>query len=204
MNKIKVLIFVLSSFAVLLLTADMFYLPFRAADRRILKNSYITPAGEYGIWRKPYNNIPGHFHSGIDFKNPGSRPGEIEPVFSCSRGKVISVLNNGSSSSVIIRHSHNGGYIYSTYTHVCDIVVNPGDSVSHRSVIASFIDKPHLDIWGEYLNHLHFEILKTEPVYIGIKENEKTYISYSIECRSSKQLNELFYNPRLFFIFDMH
>ncbi|MFO8062793.1 MAG: M23 family metallopeptidase [bacterium] len=204
MNKIKVLILLISSLTVLILTADMFYLPFRASDRRVLKDRYITPSGEYGIWRKPYNNIPGHFHSGIDFKNPGSRPGEIEPVFSCSSGRVVSVLNNGSSSSVIIRHRHNGGYIYSTYTHITDIVVSPGDSVSHRSVIASFIDKPHLDVWGEYLNHLHFEILKKEPMYIGIRQNTKTYLSYSIECRTGKQLNELFYNPRLFFIFDMY
>ncbi len=179
-----------------------FYLPIDVKNRRILKSSYITSVGEFGILRKSYNNIPSHFHSGIDIMNPGKKPGEINPVFACAEGKVISVLKNKSSSNVIIKHNLNDGRtIYSTYTHIVDIVVEPGDTVNHFSVIASFIDSEKLDKWGEYLDHLHFEILKIPPKFIGIRDNRQTYLSYSIDCKQIEELFEKFYNPILFFIY---
>ncbi|MEO0282043.1 MAG: hypothetical protein ABIN05_06825, partial [candidate division WOR-3 bacterium] len=53
------------------LITDIFYLPIDVENRRVLKSFYINPEGDFGIWRKPYKGIKGHYHTGIDFKNPG-------------------------------------------------------------------------------------------------------------------------------------
>lgn len=202
MKKKKVFSLMLCLLIPFLLQALTFYLPADIGNRRVLHGSDITPAGQFGIYRKPYNNIDAHYHTGIDIRNPGSTPGEINAVYASAEGTVISVLSNGSSSNVIIRHRiEDGRIIYTAYTHVSDIVVQPGDTVTHHTVIASFIDSEKLGKWGEYLNHLHFEFLKSPPKYIGYREGRKTYLSYSIDCKNREQLYEMFYNPILFFIY---
>lgn len=202
MKKNKVISIIICIAVPFLLQALTFYLPADIGNRRVLNSHNITPAGQFGIYRKPYNNIEGHYHSGIDIKNPGKKPGELNAVYASAQGTVISVLSNGSSSNVIIKHKlEDGRIIYSTYTHISDIVVQPGDSVTHHSVIASFIDSQKLGQWGEYLNHLHFEILRVPPKYVGYRKGNKTYLSYSIDCKDTDMLYEKFYNPILFFIY---
>jgi len=183
------------------LIADAFYVPISVAERRILKESYISPAGEFGIWRKPYNKIKGHYHAGIDFKNPGKMSGAIEPVYACANGIVFSAYKNKSSSYVIIEHNlRSGSKVYSTYTHISDIVVSVGDTVNEFTVIGSFIDKQNLDKWGEYLNHIHFEMLKTKPKSIGKADGKEIFASYSIDIAKKSELGKFFYDPKIFFI----
>ncbi len=180
--------------------ATSFYLPFQAEDRTKFLKEYITPAGNFGIWRKPYNSLKGHYHAGIDFANPGEKTGDIQPIFACSYGKVISLHSNGPSSFIIISHKmQSGSTVYSVYVHVADIMVSIGDTVTPYSVIASFIDADKLDKWGEYLNHLHFEMLREKPKYGGKHKGKDFYTSYSVTCKSIEQLNKLYYNPELFF-----
>lgn len=202
MRKNKVLYLIaFIAFTFSSLAGSLFYLPFQSEDRRTFKQEYITPAGQFGIWRKPYNSIQGHFHAGIDFVNPGKKKGDIQPVFACYYGKVVSIHRNGSSSFIIISHNiDNGKTIHSVYVHVDDIVVEPGDSVTPYTVIASFIDANKLDKWGEYLNHLHFEVLRADPKDGGYYKGKRFYSSYSIDCRTRDKLNRLYYNPELFFI----
>lgn len=180
--------------------AKKFYLPFSAADRRKFSFSYVTESGKFAVWRKPYNGIKGHYHAGLDFRNPGRKKGACEAVYSSAAGKVISVHKNGPSSFVIIKHNIEGGRtVYTAYTHINDIVVSPGDTVDHLTVIGSFIDRKGLDKWGEYLNHIHFEILKIPPKYAGLEKGRKVYTSYSVDCISRFDLYDKFYNPELFF-----
>ncbi|PIP14354.1 MAG: hypothetical protein COX48_01315 [bacterium (Candidatus Stahlbacteria) CG23_combo_of_CG06-09_8_20_14_all_34_7] len=181
--------------------ADVFYVPIAIENRRILKDDYITSTGEFGIWRKPYNNLRGHYHTGIDFKNPGKKLGAIEPVYACANGIVFSIYSNRSSSYVIIEHNlRTGKKVYSTYTHISDVVVAIGDTVNHFTVIGSFIDHRNLDKWGEYLNHIHFEILKTIPKLAGIVNERKIYTSYTIDIIKKSELTNYFYDPKIFFV----
>jgi len=205
MKKNKGFILILSVFFFIPLLsdffADAFYLPISVENRRILKQSYISPAGEFGIWRKPYNKIRGHYHAGIDLKNPGSKSGAIEPIYACASGVVLSVWSNRSSSCVIITHNlRAGGMVYSAYTHISDIVVSAGDTVDQYTVIGSFIDRPKLDKWGEYLNHIHFEMLKVRPKSAGRVNGREIYASYSIDILRKNELNKFFYDPKIFFI----
>ncbi|MGE3063305.1 MAG: M23 family metallopeptidase [bacterium] len=181
--------------------ADVFYLPISVEERRIFKSEYISPAGEFGIWRKPYKKIRGHYHTGIDLKNPGRMSGALEPVFSCANGIVLSASSSKSSSYVIIEHNlRSGDKVYSVYTHISDIMVSPGDSVNHLSVIGSFIDYQKLDKWGEYLNHIHFEMLKTRPKTAGFANNREIFSSYSIDITKKSDIEKFFYDPKIFFI----
>jgi len=182
------------------LFAISFYLPINIPNRRILTKSIIEPAGDFGIWRKPYRGMKGHFHAGIDIRNPNRSIGAIEAIYACAEGKVISVYEHGPSSTIIIKHKHHDKFIYSVYTHIADIVVEPGDSVNQFSVIASFIDKPQLKKWGVFFNHLHFEILKIAPKYDGKINGRDTYSSYSTQCKTLDILHYYFYNPKYFFI----
>ncbi len=185
------------------LNALTFYLPFQCENRRILKRAYITSCGDFGIYRKQYSGIPPHYHSGIDFKNPGGKPGDVEVIFASAEGKVISILNSNASSNIILKHNiDNNRVLFSTYTHICDIVVLPGDTVNKHTVLGSFIDAPRLDKWGEYLNHLHFEIMKVQPKYIGKRNGYDTYLPYSIDCTDKDTLYKYYYNPILFFIIE--
>lgn len=180
---------------------DIFYLPIDVENRRILKSKYISSCGDFGIWRKPYKKINGHYHAGIDLSNPGSKKGALEPVYACGNGIVISTIGSGSSSVVIIKHKlRNGDNVYSAYTHISDIVVSVNDTVNEHSVIGSFIDFAKLDKWGEYLNHIHFEILKVMPKNAGMRGANQIYSSYSIDFVNKKMLNEHFYDPKIFFI----
>ncbi|MDD3803088.1 MAG: M23 family metallopeptidase [bacterium] len=181
--------------------ADVFYLPINVSERRILKEKYICLAGDFGIWRKPYNNLKGHYHTGIDIKNPGEFSGAIEPVFACANGVVLSVNSSRASSYVIVEHNlRSGGRVYSAYTHISDIMVSPGDSVNHLSVLGSFIDHQKLDKWGEYLNHVHFEMLKAYPKKVGTANNRDIYSSYSVDITKKSEISKYFFNPRIFFL----
>ncbi len=199
MKKNKVLLITIFLILYINIYCIKFYLPINVENRKIFKQSYLTNVGDFGIWRKPYNGLKGHYHTGIDFKNPGKSVGDLQPIFACAEGKVISIYSHGPSSTIIISHNLGNKYVYSVYTHVSNIVVLPGDTVDHYTVIASFIDKPHLDTWGEYLNHLHFEILKIRPKYAGKYKGYDTYSSYSVSCFTKRDLFEKFYNPEIFF-----
>jgi len=180
--------------------AKKFYMPFSTNNRNKFSWSYVTQSGNFAVWRKPYKGIKGHYHAGLDFKNPGKRKGAVEAVYASAKGVVYSLHKNGPSSFVMIKHNLEGNRtIYSVYTHINDIVVSVGDTVDYTSVIGSFIDKKGLDKWGEYLNHIHFEILKTAPKFIGNENGHPVYSSYSIDCISRFDLYDKFYNPELFF-----
>lgn len=205
MKKNKVLFFLLFYLFILKihsnLITDIFYLPVDIPDRRVLKKSYITQKGEFGIWRKSYKNIMSHYHTGIDFKNPGKKAGQIEPVLSSGIGIVKSVIKNGPSSCVIIEHTlRNNKKIYSVYLHITDITVKINDTVNEKSIIGTFIDHTKLDKWGEYLNHLHFEMLKVPPKFIGFEKNDSLFYPYSIDVRSKSELVEKYYDPTIFFL----
>lgn len=185
------------------LTADIFYLPMDVEDRRVLKKFYINTEGDFGIWRKQYKGIKGHYHTGIDLKNPGNKKGALEPIFSCGVGVVKSVIKNGPSSTVIIEHTlRNNKKVYSVYIHISDIMVNINDTVDEKSVLGSFIDYKNLDRWGEFLNHLHFEILKVPPRFIGINNKDSIFNSYSINITKKKEIDDYYFDPKIFFIRD--
>ncbi|MEO0237999.1 MAG: M23 family metallopeptidase [candidate division WOR-3 bacterium] len=183
------------------LITDIFYLPIDVENRRVLKSFYINPEGDFGIWRKPYKGIKGHYHTGIDFKNPGSKKGALEPIFSCGIGIVKSVIKNGPSSTVIIEHTlRNNKKVYSVYLHISDIMVNINDTVDEKTVLGSFIDYKNLDKWGEFLNHLHFEMLKVPPKFVGFDRGDSIFNSYSINIKRKDEIDDFYFDPKIFFI----
>lgn len=203
-NKVLFLIF-LSIFLFLKtfpeLVTDIFYLPIDVENRRVLKPSYINSSGDFGIWRKPYRGINGHYHTGIDFKNPGNKKGALEPIFSCGVGIVKSVIKNGPSSTVIIEHTlRNNRKVYSVYLHISDIMVSPNDTVDEKTVLGSFIDYKKLDKWGEFLNHLHFEMMKVPPKFVGMDRGDSIFNSYSIEIKKKNIIDDYYFDPKIFFI----
>ena len=155
--------------------------PFRQADFKEFK-SRLT--GRFGDYRK--SNVPGHKHSGIDIK-----AGFSEQVFAIGEGRVVDVFGKFPNKTVFIEHRDNRGKIfYSSYVHLENITVKPGDVVNSSTSLGRIFNIKELGASGfNTLPHLHFEIRKDIS-----DSGEATY-----NCMTKEELNRYFIDPVTFF-----
>jgi hypothetical protein len=175
-------------------------IPILSEDRQDISNIHLTEIGKFGLLRKARNNIPEHYHTGIDIKRP-NHDYESEPIFPVANGIVISKRTDGPYANLIIEHEIKGQKIWTLYEHISGIQVNVTDSVDSTTRIARFMNKDELNRYGWQFDHFHLEIIKIKPQRINPpKENpERFYNSYSLVCYSMDDLQKYYFDPISFF-----
>ena len=176
-------------------------IPILLGDRQDISNIHLTEIGKFGLLRKARNNIPEHYHTGIDIKRP-SHNYESEPIFPVAMGIVISKRTDGPYANLIIEHEIKGLKIWTLYEHISGIQVKVDDSVDSTTRIARFMNKDELNRYGWQFDHFHLEIIKIRPQRTNpTKENpERFYNSYSLVCYSINDLQKYYFDPISFFI----
>ena len=129
------------------------YSPFNDKNRRnllLLKRRKVSGFGEY---RNTY--IPGHKHSGVDFKGKYK-----EKVYAVGNGQVIDIHLNFPFKTVVIAHFDfkRRKIFYTSYKHITQVKVNVGQWVSKQTLLGRLFTKKENLKAGYSINHLHFEI----------------------------------------------
>lgn len=133
---------------------NSFFSPFREPAREAYQTLRARAYGYYGDYRRTH--VAGHRHGGTDLKG---RPGE--PVYAAGIGRVAYRYWPFPNETVVIRHRlPDGETIYTVYTHIVDIGVNPGDPVTPDTVIGRLFNKEEMKRARFSNPHLHFEIRK--------------------------------------------
>jgi len=176
------------------------YVPIKQQNRQTIENIKLTNIGEFGLVRKSRPQVPSHLHTGIDILRP-TKNYKDEPVYSISKGKVISKRDDGPFAQLIIEHQTNGRIYWSLYEHIAGIKVNVGDSVDFDKPIARFMTQKELNQFGWQFDHVHLEILKIKPIRIKpeVGYPQRLFNSYNLVCFTKKELENYYYNPFNFF-----
>jgi len=187
---------------ILLCSSDFksdYKLPINSSDRTKTANLKLTEIGKFGIQRKERPGIPSHYHTGIDIKRPSNNYKD-EPIYPIFEGIVISIREDGPYAQLIIEHKSNHKF-WTVYEHIAGIKVDLFEKVSSNTPIARFMSRSELDKYGWQFDHFHFEILKVQPIKLKPDKSkpERLFASYTLSCRSIKELNTYFYDPMSFF-----
>ncbi len=147
----------------------------------IAKQELTQLACGYGLRKNPYHQ-GNYFHRGIDLVAPRGTP-----VLASAPGKITDVrksnLEMGEGNVIVIDH---GNGFKTRYTHLGEINVKPGQSVTRGAVIAT------IGISGGSISpHLHYEVLKNnkhvDPIeYImeGVTSNDYKILHYRANLKN--------------------
>ncbi len=180
-------------------------MPICLEDRQDISQIHLTKIGQFGLVRKARNNIPEHYHTGIDIKRPNNNY-DTEPIFSIAKGKVISKRTDGPYANLIIEHEINGRKLWTLYEHISGIKVNVSDMVDTDTPMARFMNTDELNRFGWQFDHFHFEIIKFKPMRIIPDKNnpERFFNSYTLICYNIDDLHKYYFDPIEFFKINMN
>lgn len=144
----------------------------------------------YGVVRRDSKGNPRN-HQGFDYYAPTGTN-----VMSVGDGVVYNIESNhyAYGNNVIIRHNREGGYIYSLYAHLKDVipdirkgqVVKKGDIIAHAGTTGNAQDMTGAD------QHLHFEA-RTSPAHqmgLGGKESPNNIVATKFRSADPKAANQ--------------
>jgi len=181
-------------------TGQEWLLPVRAGDRKSWQDVRLTDIGRYGLRRRERPGIPGHLHTGVDFKRPGGNYRD-EPVFPAGPGVLVSLRTDGPFAQAIVEHRLDSvRYIWTVYEHIAGILVALHDSVGPRRPLARFMDRTELDRYGWQFDHLHFEVMriKPNPANGDRRRPARKYQTYGLSCHTAAELDSCYFDPREF------
>ncbi len=122
---------------------------------RPITSGYVT--SNYG-WRFHPTLGYSRLHNGIDVSTSGS----AVPVYPTASGMVVNIVRKSScgGNMVYIHHRINGKNYTSVYMHLRNIYVNPGQSVTANTQIATMGGDPSIEYWDGCSTgqHLHFTL----------------------------------------------
>lgn len=117
---------------------------FAALERRVFSR--------FGDGRTSF--VRGHLHSGLDLA--GQEGDVVKPV---CRGTVIDVHLAFPHTTIVVQHVDvDGARWFSTYKHVADVSVVPGQEVDRSTRLARLFRADEQRRAGWARTHLHFEI----------------------------------------------
>jgi len=133
-----------------------FYTPF--ADSTRLQYAAITDRliSRYGDYRS--SAIKGHRHAGIDLHGKYS-----EPVYAVGAGTVEGIYGGFPNRVLVIKHYlATADSVYSAYTHIEEVRVQPGDYVDQDTCLGRIFNAEELQRSNfNCACHLHLEIRKS-------------------------------------------
>jgi hypothetical protein len=156
----------------------------------------LSPIGQFGLQREARPGVPAHYHTGIDILRPNSNY-HNEPVFPTNNGTIVSIIDDGPYSQIVIEHVFENHKFWSVYEHIKVVVTEINREVSWNDTIGFFFNKEELHRYGWQFNHVHFEINKIEPLKATPTEKKpvRYYKTYAIVCYTKDELNARLENP---------
>ncbi len=131
-----------------------FFVPFQDDARDAYSTFRKRCVGYYGDYRR--TRVAGHRHAGVDMKGKAG-----EAVHAVGNGRVAYRYWPFPNETVVVLHQlPDGEKIYSVYTHIVDIRVNPGDPVDRNTVIGRLFNEVERKRARFSFPHLHLEIRK--------------------------------------------
>jgi murein DD-endopeptidase MepM/ murein hydrolase activator NlpD len=179
--------------------AQTWYIPANYKNVTNVNQIRLTKIGDFGLLRKARPGVPKHYHTGIDIQRPDTNYVN-EPIFPACSGEIISIIDNGPYSQMIIEHKLETDTLWTVYEHFHVLKKEIGLKVTPVDTIGYYFNKTELNKHGWQFDHFHFEVNKIKPMPINpTKENPKRYFkSYCLICYNEKQLNERLFNPLVF------
>lgn len=126
--------------------------PFDEPDREQLQTLRARVGSGFGAHRSSY--VRGHKHAGVDLD---TTPGEA--VLAICPGEVVDVHLAFPHTTVVVAHRMADGSLrHSSYKHVTELQVRPGDRVHAQTRIGRVFDAAEQQRAPWRTNHLHLEI----------------------------------------------
>jgi murein DD-endopeptidase MepM/ murein hydrolase activator NlpD len=175
---------------------SQWYIPASYSDITEISNIKLTAIGHFGLLRKERPNVPAHYHTGIDIVRP--KPNYYhEPIFPSLSGEVVSIIDDGPFSQIIVKHFYNGRNYWSVYEHLHVKLRNIGITVNPYDTLGYFFNIDELNRYGWQFDHFHFEINKIEPQLIKptAKNPKRVYRTFAINCYTKEELDQRLENP---------
>jgi hypothetical protein len=172
------------------------YLPLDFPNRTAVDNVKLTTIGKFGRLRTARPTVPSHYHTGADIRRPDSNYA-FTPVHPAHEGTIISVLDKGPFSQIIIEHSTDGDTVWTAYEHIHVLKFRAGTPVSPFDTIARLFDKTELSKYGWQFDHLHFEVIKKRPPRLAASKTapDHRYTTFAITCYTEQSLHERLCDP---------
>jgi hypothetical protein len=168
---------------------SQWYLPANYRGVADPQKMQLTKIGAFGLLRKARPTVPAHYHTGIDIMRPDSQY-DKQPIFPAKDGVVVSILDEGPFSQVVIKHTDNNRTYWSVYEHLHVRINKINISITPFDTIGYFFSKDELNRYGWQFDHFHFEILKLEPPKFktaGVN-SLRNYKTFGILCFSREDL----------------
>ena len=163
---------------------DKWRLPFNVSDRQNVASIKIISI--FGDHRDSY--YKGHIHTAIDI-NPAMPKTKLIDVYAMANGVVCSIHLGENQKTVVVKHKlKNGSTMFTSYKHLKEVYVKTGDFVSPETKLARLFTNEESKKYGGDYHHLHLEIRKKFD----------DYGCASWLTMNKAQLNDRFYNPRIF------
>ena len=164
--------------------AQNWVLPFEADNRKSISSIKIISI--FGDHRDSF--LKGHIHTAIDI-NPSKPKTKLISVYPMANGVVCSIHLGENQKTVVIKHKLKDGQIsFTSYKHLKEVYVNPGQQVNINTKLARLFTKEESKKYGGDYHHLHLEIRKKFD----------DYGCASWLTMNKEQLNNRFYNPQVF------
>jgi murein DD-endopeptidase MepM/ murein hydrolase activator NlpD len=183
------------------LTVVDWFLPIAARDRQSLDAVRLTGIGAFGRFRAARPSVAAHLHTGADFMRPTNDYAN-SPVYPAAAGKVISFREDGPFTKVVIEHLlPHGEKCWTVYEHLQNLRIALGQTVSPTQPIGRFMTRAELDRYGWQFDHLHFEVLKTNPQRQKVNDKNPNwqFSTYTLICTTPELLGLHYENPLAFF-----
>jgi len=178
---------------------SQWYIPANYTNTDKPEEIKLTQIGGFGLLRKARPNVPAHYHTGIDIRRPGTNYFN-EPVFPARDGEVVSIIDDGPYSQVVMKHVYENSIYWTVYEHIRVNVKEIGKKLTVHDTIGFFFNRSELDKYGWQFDHFHFEIIRVEPVvFIPNKKYPlRHYRTYAITCYTKEELNTRLESPLQF------
>jgi hypothetical protein len=165
--------------------------PLDTGKRTEWNSLLVTSRGGFLAERVAYAHLKVHIHTGVDLQNR-HRGGPGEAVYAVAKGKVHDVKIQAQGTRVTVRHLlANGEIVYTSYIHVGGVRARKGRWVDSGTVLARRFNREELKKYGDFYNHLHFQVHKARFV-----------AEHTVNSKTREEVKERFYDPK--FIFNNH
>lgn len=174
-------------------------LPVNHIDVDNIRKIHLTDIGSFGALRTARHHVPRHYHTGIDILRPTDNY-QNEPVFPALEGKVVSLVDNGPYSQVILEHFWQGKPYWTVYEHFQLRPLRVGQPVLRTDTLGFFFGKDALNRFGWQFDHLHFEINRLQPMAVkpDPQHPQRFFLSYAVRCYTLKELHTHLLDPEAF------